>query len=264
MVEGLTEIRFRPKILYNYIEDFVIYKFDKPVHCKLLPLGKLQLFFQFDDIVHHKTSFTSGWEKRPCSFLAGPYNKGYDLEVCSKTEMFAVLFRPGKYMHFFRDSIADFKNGLFTPDVIWGIQGKELIESIFMANSHEEKCDIIENFLVNLFREFPSSPIESGVQYILNANGVLKIQELAPKTNLSLSQFRKRFKKEVGMSPKEFQKVIRLNAVESFLNNSDHLSLTQLAYEFGYADQSHFIKDYQTLLGTSPGRRVQNTEYALL
>jgi AraC-like DNA-binding protein len=54
----------------------------------------------------------------------------------------------------------------------------------------------------------------------------------------------------VGTSPKKFASIVRLKHV-IHQYNPDH-SLTELAYEAGFYDQAHFIKEFKLFTGATP------------
>jgi AraC-like DNA-binding protein len=72
------------------------------------------------------------------------------------------------------------------------------------------------------------------------------------------------FKDEVGIPPKTFIRFVRFqNAVEK-LRNGTHTRLAEIAYDCGYADQSHFIKDFKELFGDLPGPAASSSSVAFL
>lgn len=61
----------------------------------------------------------------------------------------------------------------------------------------------------------------------------------------------KNFKRITGYTPKEYSRVIRFN----FLLNRllfFPANLTETCYEMRYFDQSHMIRDFRKITGTSP------------
>ena len=69
------------------------------------------------------------------------------------------------------------------------------------------------------------------------------------------------FKISIGQAPKDLIKTIRFrSAIETLKNPKNIFSLTELAYNLGYADQSHFIKDFKPLAGIVPSKFISKTE----
>lgn len=243
-----------PLILKQDIDRFEIYHIndEKCTPFKVLPLGVLQIFFQLKRSVFHNTSFSNGWEKRPQAFIAGPYNKGYTMKVQNGTELFSVKLLPGRYHNYFTCPIHQFKNELIGLDEFWGSAGRELEDQVFNADDHQQRCCLVENFLAARYLNLKSSPVELAAQLMSDFRKKCEIKNVAASVNLSLAQFRRRFRNEIGLSPKEFQRVRRIVAVQKQLEKNSTLSFTQLAYRFHYYDQSHFIHDFQAVTGVTP------------
>jgi transcriptional regulator GlxA family with amidase domain len=68
---------------------------------------------------------------------------------------------------------------------------------------------------------------------------------------LSLRQFQRRFKELSGFPPKLYARIIRFGAAMQRYGNNFR-SLTDIAYECGYYDQSHFIHDFKEFSGYHP------------
>ncbi|MEX0362515.1 MAG: helix-turn-helix domain-containing protein, partial [Allomuricauda sp.] len=76
-------------------------------------------------------------------------------------------------------------------------------------------------------------------------------------------QLERKFAKQVGISPKQLGKVIRLQSALKMLLNKEEDKLTTIAYENAYFDQAHFIKDFKEFTGTNPSEFLGNENMAL-
>lgn len=81
----------------------------------------------------------------------------------------------------------------------------------------------------------------------------LSIGELAQAVNLSASHFTRLFKTEVGFTPAQYDRARRLEharqlIVETFLSIKEVMGLV------GWADPSHFSRDFTAHFGESPAR----------
>jgi transcriptional regulator GlxA family with amidase domain len=65
-------------------------------------------------------------------------------------------------------------------------------------------------------------------------------------------QLERKFSSAIGLSPKQLSKVIRLQTTLKALYQEKSSTLTSVAYENGYYDQAHFIKDFREFTGVSP------------
>lgn len=74
---------------------------------------------------------------------------------------------------------------------------------------------------------------------------------MAHEVCLGIKQFERTFSKYVGVNPKKFASIIRFQNVLQ-IKSKNNKSMTQLAYNNGYYDQSHFIHDFKSLTGLTP------------
>jgi len=68
--------------------------------------------------------------------------------------------------------------------------------------------------------------------------------------NISSRELERKFKKNVGLSPKQIARIYHFQSVLHLKNKSG--SLTELAHTAGYYDQSHFIKEFRDIAGINP------------
>lgn len=127
-----------------------------------------------------------------------------------------------------------------------------MLDRVRESNSDFSNIRYIEDFLIGVYQSKHPSPINLAVDKIVAHNGFIKINDLAHYACLSVSQLRKRFNEEVGMSPKEYSKVIRVHSIVQHLSYFPERTLTELTYQFKYFDQSHFIREFKAVMGISP------------
>ena len=83
------------------------------------------------------------------------------------------------------------------------------------------------------------------------ASGV-RLDEVARRCNLSVSQFGRTFKKTMGLTPHRWLVQRRLERAQDLLLWST-LPLAEIALDCGFSEQSHFTRTFTRLVGTSPG-----------
>lgn len=79
----------------------------------------------------------------------------------------------------------------------------------------------------------------------------VSIHELSKKLGMAPSHFRRIFKTQLGLSPKQYQQKLRLRRVRMMLRNSD-LSVTEIADHFGYNSAFHLSTEFKKETGISP------------
>lgn len=206
--------KYSPVFLGEYIDSFEYYDFHSLKLNELqtiLPLGTVQIIFQLNTEVCHKTAFSNGWKDRPDSFIGGPFDKGYLMKVSPSSKIFVIILKPGTARYFMKIPVSELRNRLVNPIDIWGKDGIHWLEKINTAGSNAERVRISENFLLKRLSGLNTSPVQNCVSKIISQSGFCRISDLAGHCNLSISYFRKKFTEEVGLSPKQFQKIIRIN-----------------------------------------------------
>ena len=96
-------------------------------------------------------------------------------------------------------------------------------------------------------------PVPSPVLPLLGSKCLSSQQALAASSGYSSRHLSRLFREGAGMGCKAYFQVLRVNAAIRALQAGPP-SLTRLAQELGYFDQSHFIHEFKSVCGVSPGR----------
>lgn len=102
----------------------------------------------------------------------------------------------------------------------------------------------------------PDATIEAAVALIDDSGGDLRIGALAAQLGVPLRNLQARFLAAVGMTPKEYARVRRLQGLLRTLDASSG-TIAEAAARHGYADQAHATHDLAHWTGTTPARLVR-------
>jgi transcriptional regulator GlxA family with amidase domain len=118
---------------------------------------------------------------------------------------------------------------------------------------------LVERFLTGQIRtENAISPqIEAAAEMIRNSQGRASIAAIARYAAMSQSTMERHFRAAVGATPKKLSRLARLQHV-CRLWDTGH-TLTEIAFEAGYCDQPHMVRDFHFFTGTSPEEFFQST-----
>ena len=136
-----------------------------------------------------------------------------------------------------------FENPSMISDELLKLKIKELV--LLLAKT--DNIEAIHQVISSMF-----TPETYSFKEVIEANIFNQVtnEELAVLTNLSLSTFKREFKKAYGMSPKKYFTERRLERASKLLTHSDR-RISEIAEECGFSDISHFSKTFQKHYGVS-------------
>lgn len=117
----------------------------------------------------------------------------------------------------------------------------------------DQFTDILQKLHPNNVSD-PSSEIVLAVQKIEAANGAISIAGLANELGISDRQLRRRFTRVVGLPPKSFAVCQRIIGALKLMVMNPELSISDVVYQVGFADQSHLTNTFQQYLRTTPAK----------
>jgi len=224
-----------------------------PLKNTIVPDGTMKLIFHYGDTYKHHSK-SGEITTLPKCFLIGQLTEPYIIEPIGVTGSFVVQFKPNGFLPFATMPIKEMENTAVPLGKLFGQNGIDIEQRILKANSVTERIQIIEAFLVKLLAERKTidNIVESTIETIFTTNGHFSVNEFSKKCNISRRQLARKFSTNIGLSPKQLAKTIRIQTTLKALLNKEFTSLTDLAYENEYFDQAHFIKEFKEFTGLTP------------
>lgn len=137
---------------------------------------------------------------------------------------------------------------------IAGKHFREFCARLRELKSYREMICLTENYLNKRMssNKINSYYLNRAAEIIRKHGGNLSINELAGKVYISARQLEREFKQKLGISPKSYMRIARLNEVNRKIQNGERVDFTDLSHSAGYADQAHFIREFKQYTGESP------------
>ena len=85
-----------------------------------------------------------------------------------------------------------------------------------------------------------------------NFNRSITLEQLATLSNMSVTNFRREWKKSYAISPMQYRDEVRLNRAKDYLN-SGYYTVTEIAEKCGFDDVSYFVRFFKKGAGITPG-----------
>lgn len=166
--------------------------------------------------------------------------------------MFGVYLYPYAIPELFGFDASETANQMPDLSSIIGKQAAELEEKMIAAADNNARVSIITTFLESKLPHQTQAlrGVKETIGHIIQTKGAANVAELAQRNFLSTRQFERHFKTMSGFSPKLFSRIVRFQS--ALQENKTDKSLTEIAYDCGYFDQSHFIHDFRAFSGYHP------------
>lgn len=225
-------------------------KANTPQRNTIVPDGCMKLIFHYADAYKHYPDSGKPYILSR-ALVVGQLTKPFEVEPMGETGTFFVCFHPNGFLPFATSPIKELENKAVP---IEKVLDETIGDIILNAPSNKERISLIEAFLFKRLADTKTHDnlVKSTVETILTANGQLSVDVLSKQNNTNRRQLTRKFSKDVGISPKQLSKTIRLQATLKMLLTENISSLTDLAYENEYYDQAHFIKEFKEFTGLTP------------
>jgi AraC-like DNA-binding protein len=197
----------------------------------------------------------------PPAFITGSHTASYVSNIMAGEPVMAVHFRPGGAFPFLGIPLGDIEDTYVGIDEVWGSDGRILHERLIETSSAQGRFQILEEFLLS--RPWLSADRQPGVAATMAAiedNPSIRMADIHDLIGVSAKRLIALFRAEVGLSPKAYARVRRLQAALRLLGEGP-VGGARVAAEIGYFDQAHFVRDFESFTGMTP---TQYTEQRIL
>lgn len=146
----------------------------------------------------------------------------------------------------------------------------DIYEQVYLAVSIEEQAKILDQWLLNLVNNnrIADSTVQGAIQLFQRSHGLQSVQAIGDNIGISTRQLQRQYKAQIGISPKQFAKLLRIEHTRAVIKTQSNPSLADVAYQAGYYDQSHLIREFKSVVGMTPGayfeRHQQRNCYPLI
>lgn len=232
---------------------------------RIVPDGCLEMIFILGDDIKRYTS-ENEFIIQPRAIVVGQITEPFIIEPTGYVHCFAVRFYPFGFANFISTPIKELANKETPTAQIFGETSSiELEQRIINAADEHQRVTIIEDFLLNKLSEKATIDhvVKATIETLLLTKGNTTITAILRNDLSKRRQLERKFFKQVGLSPKQLGKVIRLQAALKMLLNQKTENLTRIAYDNEYYDQAHFNRDFKELTGINPKDFLENDKMQL-
>lgn len=128
------------------------------------------------------------------------------------------------------------------------------------ATTTADKVAILESFLMDQYRahERECEIIRYATDQIMINSGTEILSDVITSLRLNERTFQRMFKKYVGVTPNQYRRICQFQLSFSQVRSEEFQTLTDVAYDNGFADQSHFIRSFKEFTETTPNTYLRS------
>ena len=176
-----------------------------------------------------------------------------ELVMRGHVDAFTIVFQPGGVFRLFGIPGEVLANDHFDGGAALGRGLGELLRRLGAKTSFADRVVIADDSLrARCTTLEPASSVARAAMKVLAHDGCGRMLDLACSTGLGVRQFERLFRREVGMPPKLYARIVRFEAALRHKAASPARRWTDVAHVLGYHDQMHMVHDFNQLSGGSP------------
>lgn len=256
MQHAIKRYPVRHPLLKNYVKFFWEIDIEQiQLFHKLIPQRNINLRFNLSDTPHFIT--LNGKEQLLDDvFFSGLQDHFINahIKLHGRVHILGVCFLPEGFFPFLKIPVSEFKNQMVGTREVGFKLATTIREKLMEAPNIAERLNILEDELAKLFCSNcgTSESFRQVFNALKNVDSPLLLSEFCQQNSIGMRTLERMYNKHVGISAKSF---ITLNRFQNSLNQilrSDYSKLSDVAFDNGYFDQMHFIKDFKRFAGNTP------------
>jgi AraC-like DNA-binding protein len=247
--------------LDHYVRHLFYYEGFDPVHAldRFLPDGNTEIIFDLSDLPQYIHDNDTLAEIQVCreAWVSGVRTRPITIPSGRGSRMLVVAFEKGRAHPFYRFPMSELTDRVADADLVFGSAVRVLRDQLRESASIERMFALVEAFLLmqapdGLHADAASRCVEYAVSRLMKSPDHSSLGQLSGEIGYSQKHFIDLFKRQVGVSPKQYFRITRFQHAVLTIERGSAVHWSGLARETGFYDQAHFIHDFKTFSGFTP------------
>lgn len=128
-------------------------------------------------------------------------------------------------------------------------------QQLIDESSLTRRLQVMDRYVLKLserIRTDVDTTISFATTAIQKSNGLTSLKNLENELRISERTFQRLFKSNVGVPPKVFSRICQFQSAFQQLSNQENPNLCDIAYDNGFADQSHLNRSFKEFTNGTP------------
>ena len=248
-----------PKFPLSQFVELFIY-FEGIVHAhtvdRFLPNGDTEILIDLHDGPQYIYDNENLKEIQACHHVwaSGVRTEPITIPSGTNSSMMVITFKKGMAAPFFPFPMNEISDSVVDADLVWGNGFVSLREKLVETRDIVTRFRILEDFLITKFaaKMTLNSCVEFAVREMSERPDEVSIARMNNKIGYSQKHFTEMFRKQVGVNPKAYLKIMRFQKAVRTIDAEYNIDWGTVALECGFYDQAHFINDFKHCSGFTP------------
>ena len=176
------------------------------------------------------------------------------LTLTDEFTLIAYFFKPYTLLSLFGVSAQELTDRPIDLNLLSLQRSAEVQERLLNTDSVEDMIALLDDFIFSLITNAKTeSPL---IKYATTqiANDPSKESLVAVQKELHITErtFQRMFERSIGIAPNLYRRICQFNSAFTQLNDRRHHKLSDIAFQNGYADQSHYIRSFREFTNITP------------
>jgi AraC-like DNA-binding protein len=243
--------------LKPYVKCYYIYQSETTAAFEdtVFPSGCIEIIFNLGTGTW-QTAAANEFVTTPAVELWGQIIRPLPVKSIGANTMLGIRFFPHAAACFLNDQLDAFNNQVIDFRDVLGREVNTLYDILLETTAWNKRIELVEDFLLNRLslprgRHRKMAVVSNVMNEIGQEDFFDNIENVASRYGISSRYLQRLFLQHTGLTPKLYSKINRFQNSLRLLTKKDG-SFTSIAYCCGYADQSHFIREFKSFTGLTP------------
>ncbi|UYQ94926.1 AraC family transcriptional regulator [Chitinophaga horti] len=224
-----------------------------------VPLGTAELIIHMEEQPSHILNLHGeGWGKSYNAFFTGLFDYTDLWKASPGSTLFGVRMRPEALELFFDIPVSILYNQVTDADAVLPVKQKRWLQRFFEKRDVATLIVRMESFFLGRLHAMTPdhNAVAEGCRLIRKSQEPLSVEALSEQLCISRRQLERNFKQSIGISPKNYQQIIRFRRLYQYIRSAGGkpIKWAGLSYPLGYSDQAHMVRDCKKFSSLTPLR----------
>ncbi|MEB0261453.1 MULTISPECIES: helix-turn-helix domain-containing protein [unclassified Mucilaginibacter] len=217
--------------------------------------GNPGIVFHLNTPLSQVNNLNIATQLQPQSFIYGQITHYNNIILNGDLSMLIVVLQPYGINSLLGLAASELNNTVVKLTDVFKQDAADLEDQLLSSSVLPKLISLIESFLLKQLTAVSQvdSYVKQAVDIIYQKRGIVPIQYLTKALPITERQLERKFKHDIGTSPKKFVDIIRFQFfLKSLQNSPSDKAINDIIYSYGFYDQAHLNKCFKINTGLTP------------